>query len=212
VRRWLSVRPVSGRDPEPGDPMHVEAALRAVGDEVLKFALEIGLHVQELEPEHLGVHDKRVGSTVPDFDRLVDEGVGLRGLLGDGVNGMLEDLTLRQVMRERLVLLSDDALALRLFGGAANNWASLHRTSKVATTLAITATMNETIQSLNLRKRLTCPDVSSSNDGKAQVTTTPIIAGGRSATRIAHKGQSSSPARSTGKSKSFGMMTRAATK
>ena len=34
--------------------------------------------------------DEWIGQAVPDFDRLVDEGVRLGGLLGDGVNGVLE--------------------------------------------------------------------------------------------------------------------------
>jgi hypothetical protein len=72
--------------------MNVEAALGAVEGEVLELALEIGLHVEELEPEHLRVGDERIGPTVPDLDRLVDELVGLRRLLGDGVDGVLEDL------------------------------------------------------------------------------------------------------------------------
>ena len=35
-----------------------------------------------------------IGAAVLDLDRLVDELVGLRGLLGDGVDGPFEDLTL----------------------------------------------------------------------------------------------------------------------
>jgi hypothetical protein len=47
--------------------MHIEAALLAVGDEVLKLTLEIGLHLQQLEPEHLRVGDERIGTTVADL-------------------------------------------------------------------------------------------------------------------------------------------------
>jgi hypothetical protein len=71
--------------------MHVEAALRAVEDEVLKLTFEIGLHLQELEPEHLRVdRDRMIAST--SSLRLVDEIVGLHRLLSDGVDGVLEDL------------------------------------------------------------------------------------------------------------------------
>jgi len=72
--------------------MHVEAALRAAEDEVLKFAFQIGLHLEELQAEHLGVGNQWVGPTVPDFDCLVDELLGLGSLLGDGVDGAFEDV------------------------------------------------------------------------------------------------------------------------
>jgi hypothetical protein len=51
--RGLPVCPVTRSDPEPRDPMHVETALRAVEDRVVKLALEVGLHLQELKPQHL---------------------------------------------------------------------------------------------------------------------------------------------------------------
>ena len=54
--------------------------------------LEIGLHVQELEPQHLGVSDDRIGAAMPEGNGFVDQIVGLRRLLGDGVDGVLEDL------------------------------------------------------------------------------------------------------------------------
>ena len=38
--------------------------------------------------------DERIGSAVPDLDRLIDESVGLGGLLGDGVDGVLENVSL----------------------------------------------------------------------------------------------------------------------
>src|SRR4029450_7867899 len=73
--------------------MPVQAAPRAVEDEVLKLALEISLHLQELEPEHLRVDGDRM---VPSTSSLclVDEIIGFRRLLGDGVDSMLEDLAL----------------------------------------------------------------------------------------------------------------------
>lgn len=33
------------------------------------LALEVGLHVQQLEPEHLGADDERIGPAVAHFDR-----------------------------------------------------------------------------------------------------------------------------------------------
>ena len=68
--------------------MHVEAALLAVGDEALEFALEVGLHLQKLEPQHLRMDRDRVIASTGSL-RLVNEVVGLRRLLGDGVDGML---------------------------------------------------------------------------------------------------------------------------
>jgi hypothetical protein len=55
--------------------MHVQAAPRAVEDEVLKLALEISLHLQELEPEHLRVDGEGM---VPSTSSLclVDEIIG----------------------------------------------------------------------------------------------------------------------------------------
>jgi hypothetical protein len=38
--------------------------------------------------------DERIGPTVPDPDRLVDEFVGLRGLLSHSVDSALEDVAL----------------------------------------------------------------------------------------------------------------------
>jgi hypothetical protein len=64
---------VSRRDAEARDPVNVEPALRAVEDEVLELSLEISLHLQELQAEHLGVDDQRIGPAVSDVDRLVDE-------------------------------------------------------------------------------------------------------------------------------------------
>ena len=57
----------------------------------LELALEVGLHLQELEPEHLRVDRDRVIASTSSL-RLVNELVGFDGLLGDGVDGSLEDL------------------------------------------------------------------------------------------------------------------------
>jgi hypothetical protein len=71
--------------------MNVEAAPGAVEREILELALEVSLHLQELEPEHLGVDGDRMIASTSSL-RLVNELVGLRRLLGDGVDGVLEDL------------------------------------------------------------------------------------------------------------------------
>jgi len=38
--------------------------------------------------------DERIGAAVPGLDRLVDEGIRLFGLLGDGLDSLFEDVSL----------------------------------------------------------------------------------------------------------------------
>jgi hypothetical protein len=62
------------------------------------------------------VDDERIGPAVPDPDRLVNEVVGLRRLLGDGVYGMLQDLPLRPRHNRRVDRLPDLLEACRTPG------------------------------------------------------------------------------------------------
>jgi hypothetical protein len=71
--------------------MHVQAASRAVENEVLQLTFEVGLHLQELESEHLRVDGDRVIASTGSL-RFIDKLVGLDGLLRDGAEGLLEDL------------------------------------------------------------------------------------------------------------------------
>ena len=79
--------------------MNVPAATRAGGRPGRQLALEIGLHVQELQPEHLRLNRERVIGPAPPRARRVGnpvstaigEIVGLSRLLGYGVDGTLED-------------------------------------------------------------------------------------------------------------------------
>ena len=71
--------------------MNVEAALGAVEREVLERALEVGLHLQEFEPQHLRVDGDRMIAPTSSL-RLVNELVGFDGLLSDGADCVLEDL------------------------------------------------------------------------------------------------------------------------
>ena len=91
--------------------MHVEAALGAVRHPGLEFALEVGLHLQQLDPEHLRVdHDRVIASS--GGGRFVDELVGLGGLLGDGVDGSFEVPRSRRAMLLTLALgVADDRFA-----------------------------------------------------------------------------------------------------
>ena len=73
--------------------MHVQAALRAVEGEILELAFEIRLHLEELEPQHLRVDGDRMIASTSSL-RLVNELVGLDGLLGDGADRAFENLAL----------------------------------------------------------------------------------------------------------------------
>jgi len=73
--------------------MHVEAALRAVRHPRLELALEVGLHLQELETEHLRADGDRMIASTSSL-RFVNELVGLSGLLGDGGDSAFKDVAL----------------------------------------------------------------------------------------------------------------------
>jgi hypothetical protein len=62
---------VTRRDPEPSDPVNVETTLRAVQRPRLELALEVGVHPEELEPEHLRVEGDRMIASAGSL-RLVD--------------------------------------------------------------------------------------------------------------------------------------------
>jgi hypothetical protein len=87
--------------------MNVEAAPGAVEGEILELPLEVGLHLEQLEPKHLRVDGDRVITSTRSF-RFVDEIVALDGLLGDGVDGRLEDLALA-LLHGRMLARGDDA-------------------------------------------------------------------------------------------------------
>ena len=95
---------MAGSDAEPRHPMHVEAALRAVQRPCLELALEVGLHLEELEPEHLRMDGDRMIASTGSL-RFVNEVIGLDALLGDGVDGVLEDVALAACHRG--IVLSD---------------------------------------------------------------------------------------------------------
>jgi hypothetical protein len=80
---------MTGGDAEPLDPMHVETALRAVQRPRLELALEVGLHLQKLKPEHLRVDGDWMRASTSG-GRLVNELIGLRGLLTQSPVGLLK--------------------------------------------------------------------------------------------------------------------------
>jgi hypothetical protein len=51
----------------------------AVENEGLQFALQVGLHLQEFEPQHLWLQRDRVGAVEPNTLGFVNERVCLRG-------------------------------------------------------------------------------------------------------------------------------------
>lgn len=52
--------------------MDFHAASGAVEDELAEFLLEVALHLQQLEPEHLRVDHDRVGAAKAGSERLVE--------------------------------------------------------------------------------------------------------------------------------------------
>ena len=90
-------------------------------DKVLEFALEVGLHLEQLEPQHLRVDRDRIIASAGSL-RLVDKLVGLRRLLGDGVDGMFEDFAFAAGHIQMLGDTSDghDATGRELRGRAGN--------------------------------------------------------------------------------------------
>jgi len=62
--------------------MHVEAALRAVERAVPSYALEVGLHVQEFESDHLRVDGDRMRAIEVGVEGLFDASGGWAQTLG----------------------------------------------------------------------------------------------------------------------------------
>lgn len=59
-------------DAETAEPVHVQATLRAVEDEVLELALQISLHLQEFEAKDLRLKSYRVISGHASGQRLAE--------------------------------------------------------------------------------------------------------------------------------------------
>jgi hypothetical protein len=74
--------------------------------EVLKLTLEVGIHLQKLEPQHLRVDPDRMIASTGSL-RFVNELVRLDSLLGDGPDGVLEDLAFSPSHVRKLERLTD---------------------------------------------------------------------------------------------------------
>ena len=60
--------------------MNIEPASGAVEDEPPEFALEVRLHLQQLEPKHLGMNRDRLGCVEAGIHSLVNRGIsGFQG-------------------------------------------------------------------------------------------------------------------------------------
>ena len=77
--------------PRPLTPSKSRRHFAQLSENLLELALEVGL--QELEPEHLRLDGDRMIASTGSL-RFVDELVGLDRLLGDGADGVLQDLAL----------------------------------------------------------------------------------------------------------------------
>jgi len=93
-RRRLRVRPMAGLRTDTQDPVHPPIAAASVQDEpgqlplLLAFRLQ-QFHAEALRPNHRGAVRGKAGGV-----DLIDQGAGVPGVLGDGVDGPFEDLAL----------------------------------------------------------------------------------------------------------------------
>ncbi len=89
------MRPMARANADPADVVRSVAADNAVELDPFEFALKVGFHAEELRTQTPHVHDERLGPVEPRIDRLVDDGVGVRRLLG-----------LRRIARSRTSLVA----------------------------------------------------------------------------------------------------------
>jgi hypothetical protein len=110
MRRWEAMPPVP-RVPHADalDPVDLHAAGCAVEHPSPEFSLEVGLHPQELEPQHLRVDRNRVIASTSSL-RLVDELVGLAAC-----SAMVRTACSR-ISRSRRAISADVSEAFRLAG------------------------------------------------------------------------------------------------
>ena len=80
---------------DPLDPVNLLAARRAVQDKFTEATFKFSLRLQESDPDHLGRDRDRMIICEAGVHRLVDDGVGVPGLLGDRVYRPSEDAAIR---------------------------------------------------------------------------------------------------------------------
>ena len=118
VRRRLPVRPMSGLHPEARHPVDCLTACGAIEDERPELALEVGLHLQQLLAEPLRLDREGIRTVVACGERLVDQRVGLGGLLTQRPGSPLEDVALlpghSRILARSLILTGPVLLDARL--------------------------------------------------------------------------------------------------
>ena len=82
------------------NPVHPLPAGQAVEDEPPEFPFKVGLHVQKLESEHLGMERDGVGAAEVCVNRFVHKPVGGRDLLAHGTYRSLKDAALAPHQRD----------------------------------------------------------------------------------------------------------------
>jgi hypothetical protein len=85
---------MAGLAPETGHPVNLPPTGRAVENELAESFLEIGFHLEELEPQELRLDRDPVGAVETGGEGLVDQGIGLGGLFGDRGDSSLQDVAL----------------------------------------------------------------------------------------------------------------------
>lgn len=87
MRRGLPVSPMACCDSDPSNPVNPLTAGRAVKDESVEFAFQIGLHVQKFEAQHLRLERHGMRAVEGSIVGLVHDGAGVLRLLGNGADG-----------------------------------------------------------------------------------------------------------------------------
>lgn len=125
MRGRLPVRPMTGQNPDSRYPVDCLAAARAVEHELSQIALEVGLHLQELEAKHLRLVGDGVGAVQAGVDSLIDDRARGCRLLARGSNGTLEDVALLPGHSAMLALCHDEFLRVALIVGGSLGWTTI---------------------------------------------------------------------------------------
>jgi hypothetical protein len=91
--RGLPMRPMPWLPTKTGYPMHRSTAIGAMKHQPTELALEVGLHVQELEAEYFCLKCRGMRPVETGAVCLVQDGASRRGLITDGPHGSLKDVS-----------------------------------------------------------------------------------------------------------------------
>jgi len=98
------VCPVARQGTDPRNPVHRHAASLAVQDESGELPLQVALHPEELQAQAPGSGDRLMVRREAGLVQLVDEVLGVLGLLGDGHGPLLKDDALVLVTEHRRIV------------------------------------------------------------------------------------------------------------